>query len=187
MSIIVRPPWLTLLTGLFHRHALERRAAELIEQARIAHTPLAVSIGDLDHFKAVNDSHGHLFGGEVLREIANTLRIAMRNGRHLSLRRRGIRDPRPGQRDSRRARRRRAPAPRGRPLTTRRHRADDVLRHRDHQFDNTQLGDLLRAADQALYRARADGRNRVCVGSTLTARSTDSYDEADPRCAPNGG
>jgi diguanylate cyclase (GGDEF)-like protein len=66
------------LTGLFNRQALTLRAAELVEQARVTQTPLAVIIGDLDHFKNVNDRQGHLVGDDVLREVSNILRTTLR-------------------------------------------------------------------------------------------------------------
>ena len=50
------------LTGLFNRQALTLRAAELIEQSHVIQTPMGLMIGDLDHFKKVNDRHGHLVG-----------------------------------------------------------------------------------------------------------------------------
>ncbi len=67
------------LTGAFNRkHLEERLAAELSFSARHA-TTLAVVMTDLDHFKKVNDTHGHLAGDHVLRTTAGLLRQAIRN------------------------------------------------------------------------------------------------------------
>ncbi|HQR98641.1 MULTISPECIES: sensor domain-containing diguanylate cyclase [unclassified Polaromonas] len=55
------------LTGLYNRRYLEEMfARELILAERQGH-PVSVIMGDLDHFKRVNDAHGHLAGDEVLR------------------------------------------------------------------------------------------------------------------------
>ena len=55
------------LTGLFNRRYLEEMfARELILAERQGH-PISLIMGDLDHFKRVNDAHGHLAGDEVLR------------------------------------------------------------------------------------------------------------------------
>ena len=55
------------LTGLYNRHFLEESfKRELIIAERAGH-PVSVIMSDLDHFKTVNDRHGHLAGDEVLR------------------------------------------------------------------------------------------------------------------------
>jgi diguanylate cyclase (GGDEF)-like protein len=61
------------LTGLFNRRAYEeRRVVEAARSARYGH-PLALSIFDLDGFKAVNDRHGHPAGDEVLQGVADVI------------------------------------------------------------------------------------------------------------------
>lgn len=66
------------LTGLYNRRHLEERlGAELSASLRHGR-PLALLIADLDHFKAVNDQHGHLAGDEVLRLSALVLRDTVR-------------------------------------------------------------------------------------------------------------
>jgi diguanylate cyclase (GGDEF)-like protein len=68
------------LTGLAnHRTFLERLSQELVRAERDG-TPLALVMVDLDHFKDVNDTHGHQVGDEVLREVAGRLRAAAREG-----------------------------------------------------------------------------------------------------------
>lgn len=62
------------LTGLMnHRHFQQVMGVNLA-QTYLQATPLSVLIFDLDNFKSVNDTHGHLFGDLVLREIANIAR-----------------------------------------------------------------------------------------------------------------
>ena len=70
------------LTGLFNRRYLDTHAKALIEQARAAGSPLSTLVMDIDHFKSVNDTHGHAAGDSVLREFAQRLR---RNTRGVDL------------------------------------------------------------------------------------------------------
>ncbi len=58
------------LTGLRNRRALGEILPREMARARRARSPLCVAIVDVDHFKAYNDTHGHLAGDEVLREAA---------------------------------------------------------------------------------------------------------------------
>lgn len=67
------------LTRIPNRRRFEQLAElELARARRYAH-PIAVLVVDLDHFKAVNDSHGHLVGDMVLRQVAVILRNALRD------------------------------------------------------------------------------------------------------------
>lgn len=66
------------LTGMLNRGALESRAAELAQQATLVNQTVAVVVGDLDRFKAINDGHGHAAGDIVLREVAQRLRGGLR-------------------------------------------------------------------------------------------------------------
>ena len=66
------------LTGLGNRRHLERRAMELLPRTLADGQPLALVLLDLDHFKRVNDQHGHLTGDQVLVLLAQLLRENMR-------------------------------------------------------------------------------------------------------------
>lgn len=65
------------LTGLPNREALERHLADALAHPP-ADQPVSVLFLDLDGFKAVNDTHGHPGGDEVLRQVAQRLREAVR-------------------------------------------------------------------------------------------------------------
>ncbi|HVS01170.1 MAG TPA: diguanylate cyclase [Thermoanaerobaculia bacterium] len=67
------------LTGIWRREAvLEQLEAEL-QRARRYDRPLAVGMADLDHFKQVNDRHGHLLGDSILKWVAHLLASGLRN------------------------------------------------------------------------------------------------------------
>lgn len=67
------------VTTLLNRRALVDRLTHEMERARRYTTPLALLMVDLDHFKDINDTHGHLVGDEALREVARVLQGAVRN------------------------------------------------------------------------------------------------------------
>jgi len=66
------------LTGLLNRRALEEQLPREMARACRSGSPLCVAIIDIDHFKAYNDTHGHLAGDEVLRECARAWDGALR-------------------------------------------------------------------------------------------------------------
>jgi diguanylate cyclase (GGDEF)-like protein len=61
------------LTGLLRREAILEQLGREIERALRYGRPLAVALADLDHFKAVNDRHGHLAGDALLRRTAQVI------------------------------------------------------------------------------------------------------------------
>jgi two-component system cell cycle response regulator len=67
------------LTQLLNRRALTARLASELERARRYESVLSLLMIDLDHFKDVNDTYGHLFGDDVLRETALLLAQAIRS------------------------------------------------------------------------------------------------------------
>ncbi len=66
------------LTGMLNRTALANRALELAQQSHISGAPVGLILGDLDHFKRVNDSLGHAAGDAVLTDVAYRLRKRLR-------------------------------------------------------------------------------------------------------------
>jgi diguanylate cyclase (GGDEF)-like protein len=66
------------LTGLLNRGAIFAMLERELERSRRERRSLAVILGDIDHFKNVNDTHGHLFGDEVLQEVARRFHSKLR-------------------------------------------------------------------------------------------------------------
>jgi diguanylate cyclase (GGDEF)-like protein len=66
------------LTGMLNRKALIQRGAELAEQSQVTKLPVGLVVGDVDHFKQINDVHGHACGDAVLKGVAYELRKSLR-------------------------------------------------------------------------------------------------------------
>jgi diguanylate cyclase (GGDEF)-like protein len=66
-------------TGLLNAATWQREATVELARAIRTHTPLAVAVADIDHFKSVNDTFGHLAGDQVLRELASSLQGSLRD------------------------------------------------------------------------------------------------------------
>jgi diguanylate cyclase (GGDEF)-like protein len=67
------------LTGLFNRRHFTEAAELLLADALKTSSPMAVAIIDVDRFKDVNDTHGHLVGDSVLSEVAKAIRSCTRD------------------------------------------------------------------------------------------------------------
>ena len=170
------------LTGLPNRRAIHERLQELLALSERHDRPLTLAVVDVDHFKQVNDTAGHLAGDEVLRAVVAAMSELLRDSdvigrwggdelivvlpettahaaaaslqRVLDQVRADVRPPRAAA----------APAgpPMGQPVTlsagvTERRVGDDQDR-------------LLRRADHALYRAKEAGRDRVVVDGVELVR-----------------
>ena len=61
------------LTGTASRYAFESTFAQILSFAQREQHPVSTMLVDIDHFKKVNDNHGHLTGDKVLTEVANIL------------------------------------------------------------------------------------------------------------------
>jgi diguanylate cyclase (GGDEF)-like protein len=67
------------LTGLLNRRGLEMRLESMLDRARRRGGELSLLFVDLDHFKEINDSHGHAHGDSLLRETATILQNQVRS------------------------------------------------------------------------------------------------------------
>lgn len=68
------------LTGLWNARAFQDAAHQLVARAQLDRQPFSVLFLDVDHFKGVNDRHGHVTGSRLLVEIAGVLERCLREG-----------------------------------------------------------------------------------------------------------
>jgi diguanylate cyclase (GGDEF)-like protein len=160
------------LTGLANRRAFGEALRIALDTSRDDMSPLSIAILDLDHFKAVNDRHGHAVGDACLVAFAQRLRAAFDTAAELPVRLGGeefavlLPDTDEAsaavKADAFRATLEREPLRAGAieiAITVSAGVGQfDPSRHAD-------ADDLYRAVDRALYRAKEEGRNRVCRGS----------------------
>jgi two-component system cell cycle response regulator len=156
------------LTGLYNRRYMESHVTSLVEQALARGKPLALLVVDIDYFKAVNDVHGHDAGDDVLREFATRVKKSIR-GIDLACRHGGEEfvivmpetDMAVAAIVAERIRRRIA----GEPFSIRAGAAalDVTISVGIAALAGVAdtAAQILKRADQALYRAKRDGRNRV--------------------------
>ncbi len=67
-----------MLTGVLNRYGLRQRSDEVMKRAERFGHPLSLLLLDLDHFKQVNDQHGHSAGDEVLKRFSDTIHAQLR-------------------------------------------------------------------------------------------------------------
>jgi two-component system cell cycle response regulator len=156
------------LTGLYNRRYMETHLTMLVDQAAARGKALSLLLLDIDHFKAINDTYGHDVGDDVLREFATRLRKTTR-GIDLACRYGGEEfvivmpetDIAVAEAVAERIRRRIA----NEPFSIREGAAAIEVTLSIGLAALGPPGDiggtLLKRADQALYRAKRDGRNRV--------------------------
>jgi len=157
------------LTGILNRRAFEARAHEELSRAERTGRPLAVAMMDIDHFKSVNDTHGHPTGDVVLREVARRLDNSRRN--HDILGRWGGEEfialfPDVSVDEARTAVERMTLSVAARPITVGSLSLPVRLSagvSAQTVTPGTNLSQLLATADQALLRAKELGRDRVEV------------------------
>ncbi|TBU81156.1 diguanylate cyclase [Pseudomonas daroniae] len=154
------------LTGLYNRRYLDELFGRELARARRDNAPLSLALIDLDHFKQLNDEHGHLDGDDVLKSVAQHLLVNLRSsdtvfrigGEEFLL-------ILPGA-DSLEASKRLDAICQGlaqKPIETRSGVRQVTLSAGLALWPDQGLvlDELLRAADAALYEAKRGGRNRV--------------------------
>lgn len=167
------------LTGLYNRRYMEDCLQRFVRLAERENREITLIMVDLDHFKRLNDEHGHAFGDQVLRDTAQALTGSLREtdivcrfgGEELVV----ILPDCPLERGADKA---------------------ELLRLRIEELSNTHgadisasfgvaslphtsqsVSDLLSAADQALYKAKQGGRNQVAKAPLRPFRMDRAPDE----------
>jgi diguanylate cyclase (GGDEF)-like protein/PAS domain S-box-containing protein len=157
------------LTGIFNRRHLMDQGERELRRARRYGTDLSLLILDIDHFKAINDTHGHAVGDDALKAL---VRVCLAHLREIDLMCRlggeefvAILPETSGEAALIAAERLRAAVERLEvPLA-----GSDILRFTVSvgtsalRPDDASLADVLTRADEALYEAKGAGRNRVRV------------------------
>ena len=155
------------LTGVSNRRSGLGTLRQLFIDARAAGEPLGVVMVDIDHFKRINDAHGHLAGDSVLTSVAATVRSVLRRGDVLV--RYGGEEflvllPGAGREDSARVAERIRGAVGDRAIVL---DSTEVRLTVSAGYVSTALNrvssemELVALADEALYRAKCAGRNRI--------------------------
>jgi diguanylate cyclase len=72
------------LTGAFNRHHLMDTLERDIGRCERGGPPFLLLLADIDHFKRINDSHGHLVGDEALRVVARELHETLRKADYMA-------------------------------------------------------------------------------------------------------
>ncbi len=155
------------LTGLANRRAFEATLPDMMGRAKRFEEQFTLLAIDIDHFKQVNDTHGHAAGDEVLRAVARTMMDTMRDGDRVF--RVGGEEfavllPRTDGAPARLAAERIRQAVEMAPVSLKSTEiAVTVSIGMASTLDFPEKSDLLEAADAALYRAKHEGRNRIIV------------------------
>ncbi|HXG62367.1 MAG TPA: GGDEF domain-containing protein [Planctomycetota bacterium] len=149
------------LTGLWTKRHFALEARQAIEAARRYGEPLSLIMVDVDHFKKVNDTHGHVTGDRVLQGVAEILRKKVRGG---SAFRYGGEEmavllPKADLAAAARAAERLRAAVEARKIAGIRVTASFGVAQWDPSMADPAA--FVERADQALYRAKEAGRNRV--------------------------
>jgi len=165
------------LTGLKNRRQFMQEAELALARAKRQTTPLTVAIADLDHFKAINDSHGHAVGDLVLQRVAELMQATLRQtdiycrygGEEFA-----FVFPDTGMADARILAERLRESISEHPID-----AGPNLRVRVTlsmgmvELGGMTLEDALHMADEAMYRAKIGGRNRIeCAQTPMSPETT---------------
>ena len=165
------------LTGLYNRRCANRKLEQALAKAARNGTPLCLALGDIDHFKKINDTYGHDCGDAVLKQVSRTLNEHLR--KHGFVARWGgeeflvlfeyakINEAQAILNNVREAISRLEIPYEGQ--TVRLTMTMGVTEN-----DGSGLDNLLRVADRMLYNGKEEGRNRIIVNKNTTITDNDT-------------
>ncbi|MEE8587254.1 MAG: diguanylate cyclase, partial [Acidobacteriota bacterium] len=165
------------LTGLYNRGAILEQLQAEFSRARRTSSCMAIVLGDVDHFKSINDTHGHLIGDEVLRTVARRLNESSRD--YDAVGRYGGEEflvlvPNCPPACAFKQASRLHQAIRSRPVESDQGAVSVTISLGVAVCEGRNLPDaetLIHAADEALYRAKEAGRDRVEMGQLEAVRA----------------
>ncbi len=174
-------------TKLLNAGTWEREAAAEVARANRTRTSLAVALIDVDNFKLINDTHGHLAGDKALQALSRTIKIFLREydlvgrfgGEEFAMLL-----PQTDEQDARRVAERMRAHIAAMPIEISGKAGPEIIRVTVSigvaalSTSGSQLTELLATADAALYRAKHAGRNLVWVTTDTASYSS---------CVDSGG
>jgi len=174
------------LTGLYNRRFLEERLAEEVSRAQRKERPLGLILLDLDHFKRLNDTSGHDAGDAYLRGLGTFVQDQFRESDVVC--RYGGEEfvvilPEAGLADTRQRAENLRALVRGLRVPYRDRELDPLtvsLGVASYPMHGATPAELLKAADEALYRAKNEGRDRACIAAEVAPKTA----EAEPKASP---
>jgi diguanylate cyclase (GGDEF)-like protein len=168
-------------TKLLNAGTWEREAGAEVARANRTRTPLAVALIDVDNFKVINDTHGHLAGDKALQALSRSIKIFLREydlvgrfgGEEFALVL-----PQTDEQDARRVAERMRTHIADMPIEVSSKAGPEIIRVTVSigvaalSTSGSQLTELLATADAALYRAKHAGRNQVWVTTDTASYSS---------------
>lgn len=155
------------LTGLPNREAYQRKLEEELARRHRYGSPLSLVVCDVDHFKRINDTYGHLAGDKVLQLIARSLRKNLRDVDFIA--RYGGEEfvvlmPETNAADAFVAAEKLREKIEQSPFNFRKERVPITMSFGVSEFHSLESPDtVFERADKALYQAKHEGRNRSCL------------------------